>query len=67
MVGSAPLSDGQTHANARLIAAAPVLLTALVEAEAVLSIVEPRSHKAEYLSALATVRTAIAQASGGVG
>ena len=52
------------EANARLIAAAPDLLEALTEAEAYMSIVEPRSDKAEYGRTLGVVRAAIAKATG---
>jgi hypothetical protein len=52
----------ECEANARLIAAAPEMLDALREAETVLMIVEPRSHKAEYIFALGKVRDAIAKA-----
>jgi Mg2+ and Co2+ transporter CorA len=40
------------------------MLAALEHVEAVLSIVEPRSDKAEYLATLAEVRAAIAEAKG---
>lgn len=49
-------------AEARLIAAAPELLATCDNAEAVMSIVEPRSDKAEYLKALAQLRAAVAKA-----
>ena len=52
--------DEETQANARLIAAAPTMLDALHQAEACMSIVEPRSDKAEYLRILGVVRAAIA-------
>jgi len=52
------------EANARLIAAAPDMLSALIEAEACMSIVEPRSDKAEYLRILDVVRAAIGRARG---
>ena len=54
------------EANARLIAASPDLLAAAIHAEAVLSIVEPRSNKAEYLETLSELRAAIAKATGEV-
>jgi hypothetical protein len=57
-------SDDVCNANARLIAAAPDMLDALDHVEAVLSIVEPRSDKAEYLNCLEQVRAAIAKAQG---
>lgn len=50
-------------ANGRLIAAAPTMYAALVHAEAVLSIVMPRSHMKEYLETLDEVRAALAKAS----
>jgi len=49
-------------ANARLFFAAPDMLDALRQAEACMSIVEPRSDKAEYLRILGVVRAAIAKA-----
>ena len=52
-------------ANLDLCAAAPDLLAAAIHAEAVLSIVEPRSNKAEYLETLGEFRAAIAKATGG--
>ena len=51
-------------ANAHLIAAAPVMREALVQAEACMSIVTPRSDKAEYLRILGVVRAALAAADG---
>lgn len=53
-----------SESDARLVAAAPTMLAALVYAEAVLSIVEPRSDKAEYLRCLEQVRSALAKAKG---
>ena len=44
-------------------AAMPALLAAAVHAEAVMSIVEPRSDKKEYLETLFELRAAIAAAS----
>jgi hypothetical protein len=55
-------TDEACIANARLIAAAPELLEACRTAETILMIVEPRSHKAEYVGALEVVRAAIAKA-----
>ncbi len=52
----------ELRANAVLISAAPDMLDALVEAEACMSIVEPRSDTAEYLRVLGAVRNAIAKA-----
>lgn len=49
------------EANALLIAAAPDLLDALVQAEACMSIVQPRSNKAEYLRILGVARAALAK------
>lgn len=51
-------------ANAYLIAAAPEMFAALTEAEACMSIVEPRSDKAEYLRILGAIRTALSKARG---
>jgi hypothetical protein len=50
--------------NARLIAATPDLLAALRHCETVMMIVEPRSHRAEYLEALRGAKAAIAKAEG---
>lgn len=58
------LSGTEHDGNAKLIAAAPDLLAACESAELVMTIVLPRSHMAEYTSALATVRAAIAKAKG---
>ena len=55
-------NERRPEVNAALIAAAPDLLEALETVEAVLSIVEPRSDKAEYLAALNKTRAAIAKA-----
>ncbi len=57
-------TSAEVEANARLIAAAPVLLQVLREVESIMSIVEPRSDKAEYLTGVARVRAAIAKATG---
>lgn len=57
--------EAEIAANKRLIAAAPAMHAALQQAEAVLSIVEPRSHKHEYLAALQTVRDALAATEAG--
>lgn len=48
----------------RALRAHGVILKALREAEACMSIVEPRSDKAEYLRILGVVRAAIASAEG---
>jgi hypothetical protein len=58
------LSDEECEANARLIATAPDLYDACECAEAVISIVEPRSDKKEYLGCLAKLRAALAKARG---
>lgn len=50
------------EADIRLIASAPELLDTLTHAEAVMSIVEPRSEKAQYLHCLNRIRAAIAKA-----
>lgn len=47
---------------ARLIAAAPLLLDACIQAEACMSIVAPRSDTAEYMRILDVVRSALAAA-----
>lgn len=52
----------RVFADARLIAASPDMLAALVHVEAIMSIVPPRTAKAEYLAALDHVREAIAKA-----
>jgi len=44
-----------------------VLVEALTEAETVMLMVEPRSHKAEYLAALYKARAALAQEKQGEG
>jgi hypothetical protein len=49
----------EIEANARLGAAAPDLAEACANAEAVMTIVEPRSHKAEYLECLSQLRAAL--------
>lgn len=49
-------------ANARLIAAAPEMYEALKEAEACMSIVEPRSDAKEYSRILDVVRAALSKA-----
>ena len=54
----------ECEANSVLLAASPDLYDALDVAEAVMSIVEPRSDKAEYLRALAQARAALAKARG---
>jgi hypothetical protein len=55
----------ERDANARLIAASPALLEAARRAEAVLTIVAPRSHTAEYLETLTELRAALALSRGG--
>lgn len=59
-------SDFPQHAiaNSFLIAASPRMLLVLTEVETVMSTVEPRSDKAEYLAALDHVRRVIAEARG---
>jgi hypothetical protein len=52
------------NANAALIASAPDLYEALYYAETVMLIVEPRSHKGEYLACLKRARAALAKARG---
>lgn len=54
--------DRELDANVALLSAAPKMLAALRAAEACLSIVEPRSDRAEYLKTLKAVRAAIAAA-----
>ena len=67
-VGLAGLVDNRVQvANARLIVAAPDLVGALDHVEAVLSIVEPRSHKAEYLTLLEEARAVLARVRGETG
>lgn len=56
--------SGDCLYDAHLVAAAPDLLDACIQAEAVLSIVEPRSDKAEYLRVLGTLRIALSKARG---
>ncbi len=51
-------------ANSHLISAAPELYEALEHCETVMMIVEPRSHKAEYLEALHKARAILAKARG---
>lgn len=51
-----------SKANGRLIAAAPELVSALEDAEAVMSIVEPRSDKSEYIRVLGVIRSALIRA-----
>lgn len=58
------ISVAQERANARLIAAAPDLLAVARRAEAVLTIVAPRIHTAEYLETLAELRAALSRATG---
>lgn len=48
-----------SEAHARRISALPALVEALEKTEAVMTIVEPRSHKAEYLDALESIRSAL--------
>lgn len=52
------------RANASLIAASPEMFEALDHAEAVMSIVLPRSHTAEYIECLDKIRAALAKARG---
>jgi hypothetical protein len=47
------------YANANAIAQVPTMIEALIQAEACMSIVEPRSDKAEYLRILGVVREAL--------
>lgn len=54
----------QQVADANLIAAAPNLLDACTQAEAAMSIVEPRADKGEYLRILGVLRSAVARAKG---
>lgn len=49
-------------ANARLIAAAPTMALVLTEVEAVMTIVEPRSDKHEYVACLEHVRRVLRDA-----
>lgn len=49
---------------ANKMAAAPALYAALEEAEACMSIVEPRSNKAEYVRILGVIRAALRSAKG---
>lgn len=53
------------EANARLMAASLEMLEALKNAEAVMTIVEPRSNKATYLECLSMLRKAISKAEAG--
>lgn len=59
---NAPVDEAT--ANAHLIAAAPTMYAALLEAESVMMLVEPRSNKAEYLAALGKVSAALRKARG---
>jgi hypothetical protein len=58
------IDERECLANARLIAAAPEMYEALEQAEACMSIVEPRSDKAEYLRILGVIRAVIGKAEG---
>gem|GEM_PF-4827223 len=55
------ISRKQAVANAMLIATAPEMLAVLREAEAVLTIVPPRSNRKQYLACLDRIRTVIAK------
>lgn len=57
-------STDRTLGNAHLLAAAPDLYAAAANAEAIMSIVEPRSDKAEYLTGLNQLRAALRKARG---
>lgn len=57
-----PLEEAK--ANSLLIAAAPDLYSALYACETVMMIVEPRSHKFEYLAALQQALAALKKARG---
>ena len=57
-------SDEEQAANAHAISAVPDMYEALEQAEACMSIVEPRSDKAEYLRILDVVRAALTKAKG---
>jgi hypothetical protein len=63
---SKPVHFQHEHAdaNARLIASAPTMAAVLREVEVIMSVVEPRSDKNEYLACLGHVRVAIAKAEG---
>jgi hypothetical protein len=61
------LKDGSLHPDARLMAAAPVLLTASIEAEAVLCAMSPPTKSMDIpdiLAALAKLRAAMTAATG---
>ena len=59
--GGCQMSYDAAEEIGRLLAENARLKEALVEAEACMSIVEPRSDKAEYLRILGVVRAALAQ------
>lgn len=63
LLSAAPLTTSDDKASSSVAAAvAAMMRDALVQAEACMSIVEPRSDKAEYLRILGVVRTALSAA-----